>query len=114
MARGPLSEYHGSLSTMKKLKLTDWFSSVADRESAIDGESLVSLSALHAGVKDIWGEGAIVPVPIHSNIWNSHRNVGLDRLQEYLSTFLLIARKNLILQNLYVNDLFQLFFWKQY
>lgn len=48
---------------MKKLKLTDWFDSVADRVSATDGEKLISANALSFGLRGLMGNGCAIPFP---------------------------------------------------
>ena len=70
---------------MKKLKLTDWFSSVADKTSVTDGASLVSISALTAGLKGIMGDHEIIPVPCHGG--NPQHAMGPSSITDYITQF---------------------------
>ena len=71
---------------MKKLKLVDWFQTVADKKSAIDGASLVSIPALTKGLKVIMGDGAIVPIPC-STVGNQRFPMGPECIEGYLKEF---------------------------
>ena len=69
---------------MKKLKLSCWFASNADKVSAADGSSLLSINTLAGSLKEIMGENAAVPAPC---ALNKQFFMGPKAIEEYLTQF---------------------------
>ena len=75
---------------MKKLKLTDWFSSIADKVSATDGSPVLSITALTGSLKEIMGDTAPVPAPCYIGDYNQGHGrwfMGAKAIEDYLNQF---------------------------